>query len=180
MENFKKVVCCKRELKDLYLISDYGRVFSLQNNRFLKPVDNGFGYKLVYLRKNNIKQKVYIHRLVALHYIKNKDKKPFINHIDCNPSNNHKENLEWVTNEENIKYAASLDKFKKTEDWKEKIKINQPTRKKVKGVDIITGEEVVFESMQEASKYGYLPSCICQCCNGIRKSHKGKIWLICD
>lgn len=177
MENFKKVTICDKRLKNLYLISDAGRVFSLQKNRFIKGSDNGSGYKFVELKNNNFSQKIYIHRLVALHYIKNIDKKPFINHIDCNPANNSKENLEWVTNEENIKYAARLGKFKKNEAWKNKIALNQPNRTFIKSVDVITGEEEFFESINSAMKKGYQASCISQCCNGIRKTHKGKYWF---
>ena len=178
MENFKKITFCDKKVKGLYLISDMGRVFSLQKNRFIKGSDNGAGYKFVVLKNDRFTQKIYIHRLVALHFIKNIDKKPFINHIDCNPANNRKENLEWVTNEENIKYAASLGKFKKNDEWKNKIALNQPHRAVIKNVDIITGEEEIFESMNSAMRKGYQASCISQCCSGIRKSHKGKYWFI--
>lgn len=177
MENFRKIIYCRKELKNLYLISNYGRVYSLQKNRFLKENNNGNDYLTIILKTKGISQKFYIHRLVALHFIKNKYKKPFINHIDCNPKNNNVLNLEWVTNEENIKYAASLGKFKKNDLWKEKIGFNQPTRKYIKSIDIFSGEETIYKSINEAARNGYQASCICQCCNGIRSKHKNKVWI---
>ena len=49
-----------------------------------------------------------VHRLVALAWIKNKNNKPQVNHIDGNRSNNHYLNLEWVTNSENMAHAIKM------------------------------------------------------------------------
>lgn len=177
MEEFKKIIYCNDKLKSLYLISNYGRVFSLQKNKFLKNLDNAKGYKYVYLNNKNYTQKAYIHRLVALHFLQNKEHKPFINHKDCNPSNNNVSNLEWVTHKENMEYASNLGRFNKTEEWKEKIGKSQPSIKKVKSIDKYTGEINIFESLDSVAKYGFQPSCVCCCCKGKRKSHKNKLWF---
>lgn len=59
--------------------------------------DRGDGY-----RKFGFKNKrYYIHRIVAETFIPNPDNKPYIDHIDRNPSNNNVENLRWVTVSEN-------------------------------------------------------------------------------
>lgn len=175
MENFKIITKCKKELANLYLISDAGRVFSLGKNKFLKGTTNGTGYQFVLLRKNNIRQKIYIHRLVALHFLDNKENKPFINHKDCDPSNNCVENLEWCTPKENSEYSKRLGHYIKTPEWKQKISDGK-TKKSVISIDIITGEIQRFNSINETGKYGFQPSCVCQCCEGVRKKHKKRYW----
>jgi hypothetical protein len=101
-----------------YKISSLGRVRSLSRYRksrgdllalikekVLKPVDY-FGYQKVTLRHNNESQNYRIHRLVATAFIPNVKNKPFINHKDGNKKNNSVDNLEWVTNQENISHAV--------------------------------------------------------------------------
>jgi hypothetical protein len=51
---------------------------------------------------------VSLHRLVAEHFIPNKNRKPYVNHIDGNPLNNKAVNLEWTTPGENIRHSFSL------------------------------------------------------------------------
>lgn len=41
-------------------------------------------------------------------FIPNPDSKPNINHLDCDPSNNHASNLEWCTQEENLAYMRHM------------------------------------------------------------------------
>ncbi len=49
-----------------------------------------------------------VHRLVAIAFIDNPDNLPQVNHKDGNRSNNHVDNLEWVTNSENQSHAVKL------------------------------------------------------------------------
>jgi hypothetical protein len=62
----------------------------------------GMGYYATYLTINKVTKSKYIHRLIAIHFIDNPHNLPFVNHIDGNKLNNAIENLEWVSNRENV------------------------------------------------------------------------------
>jgi len=82
-----------------YSISNYGRVKNNKTNRLLKLFDN-YGYSRVTLP---IKKKFLVHRLVAIHFLENKNNLPQVNHKDDNRKNNHYKNLYWGTQLENMK-----------------------------------------------------------------------------
>lgn len=92
----------------LYEVSNIGRVKSLKRNttsgRVLSQALNR-GYMSVVLCKNGKHYNAKVHRLVAMAYIQNPNKKKEVNHIDGNKTNNRAENLEWVTASENAKHA---------------------------------------------------------------------------
>ena len=53
-----------------------------------------------------IRGKVYsVHRIVALSHISNPNKKDCVNHMDGIRDNNNFQNLEWVSNKENVTHA---------------------------------------------------------------------------
>jgi hypothetical protein len=79
-----------------YSVSNLGNIINNKTNRILKH-DIWNSYRIVKLNKKKHK----IHRLVALAFIPNPNKKQFVDHIDNNPSNNNANNLRWVTAQEN-------------------------------------------------------------------------------
>ncbi|KEF40157.1 NUMOD4 motif/HNH endonuclease [Schinkia azotoformans MEV2011] len=98
----------------LYEISNHGRVRSLDKvdylgrkykSRIMKPQKNNKGYYQVIFTKDRKIKSHYVHRLVALAFLPNSDRKFQVNHIDGKKQNNSVENLEWVTQEENIQHA---------------------------------------------------------------------------
>lgn len=103
-----------------YYISNHGRVkadrvtvkFGKQNKtypeRFLKSWKSKTGYNYIDISVNCEIMRFLLHRLVALYFIDNPEKKPHINHIDGNKNNNHYSNLEWCTASENLKHARDL------------------------------------------------------------------------
>lgn len=76
-----------------------------------KLTDNGAGYLSAQVATyksesgKNKSKRDYIHRLVAKHFLDNPDNLPQVNHKDCDKSNNHVDNLEWISGSDNIKHA---------------------------------------------------------------------------
>lgn len=90
-----------------YLITSWGRVYSLKSKAFLKPYQHHKGYLRVDLINKDGKKHFKVHRLVAEAFIPNPYHKPQVNHIDGNNQNNSFTNLEWVNDIEN-KYHARI------------------------------------------------------------------------
>lgn len=88
-----------------YELSDLGEVKRVKTGRVLKYSTASKGYYIVALCRPGTIKKVYIHRLVAIHFIDNPINKPFVNHVNGNKKDNSIENLEWSTPKENIQHA---------------------------------------------------------------------------
>lgn len=90
-----------------YECSTLGHVRRIDTQRQLKPWLQNNGYLVVRVRGNDqIVKSWLVHRLVALTWLRKPLKyKVCVNHIDGNKQNNVVDNLEWVTNSENILHA---------------------------------------------------------------------------
>lgn len=114
----------KRILQDNhYVITESGAVWS--HKRDPKPLKTTLnrddGYKQVTLclrdpdnRRKTVKIRIAVHRLVCLWF---HGEPPTVDHVvnhkDLNKLNNHKDNVEWVTQQENvIHYLKSVDNRK--------------------------------------------------------------------
>ena len=64
------------------------------------------GYKRLKLSNSGKHKAFRVHRLVAEAFIPNPDNLPQVNHIDEDKSNNHVDNLEWVTARQNQHHSA--------------------------------------------------------------------------
>lgn len=97
-----------------YLVSSYGRVYSLKHNKILKPNVYTGGYFDVRIKRNDGGfEHVKIHRLVAMFFVDNPQNKPIVHHIDCNNQNNKADNLMWVTAEEHIQIHRHIKEMSK-------------------------------------------------------------------
>lgn len=102
-----------KDYEDRYLISNQGRVKSIQDNHgnfrelliALIPRSEECPYYYVKLTKKSHIKNMAVHRLVALHFIDNPEDKSIVNHIDGNKLNNNVCNLEWCTHSENHIHA---------------------------------------------------------------------------
>ena len=101
------------DLDGKYFVSNYGRIISLCRKEpiELKQFVCGNGYFYVSIGKRDYR----VNRLVAPAFIPNPDNKRIVHHKDANKKNNHCSNLEWATDQENIRasYKKPKDKEKK-------------------------------------------------------------------
>jgi len=144
MEQLKPII----DFEDKYFITNTGKVYSKYLNDYLKPMETKKGYLSVCLNINRQKKLTKsIHRLVAIHFIENKDNKPQVNHIDGNKHNNNVDNLEWNTNKENINHAIRLGLYdpKKNGMCKEITLLNKLTNE----------TETYFSTNNFAETYNY-------------------------
>lgn len=167
---------------DCYLISNFGRVKTLPRTvkrhgkmitmpeRICKLTTDKKGYKTVRFT-NNKKSKLFrVHRLVAEYFITNTHNKPFVNHIDGNPSNNHFTNLEWCTQQENIIHAVANGLLVN--------KLNNGASKKVAQIDMRNNEIIfTYQSCADAARQLNLKgNSISRCANGTRATAFGYKW----
>lgn len=113
-----------RGYEGLYQVSNKGRIKALSKTTVIHS-DNSFngskryreekihrcqlqkdGYVRTHLYKDNKRQNVKVHRIVAEAFIPNPDNYPMVNHKDEVKSNNCVENLEWCSNSYNVQYSA--------------------------------------------------------------------------
>ena len=143
-----------------YFISSLGRFKNKKGvvMKDYKPHHSGY----IYLRVNI--KKYALHRLVALTFIENSDKKPFVNHIDGNKLNNKLLNLEWVLCSENNLHSY-------------KIGLSHGFKRKIIQYDLEMNEIKQFDTIKAASKELNISlSCVKDVLKGKQKSSKGFIF----
>lgn len=118
-------------------------------------------YLQVCLSVNGMQKYKMVHRLVAEAFLEHPAGKDYVNHKDGNKHNNCVDNLEWVTQKENIEHCIKT--------------LN--TRVVTPVVCVETGE--MFSSTREAARFaGVSRSSISMAINGIRKTAGGFHWKL--
>lgn len=101
----------KEFLENRYIAYPDGRVYSKHFHKFLKPTYNHDGYIRFHIQViengKSVSRLIFAHRIIASLLIPNPENKPYINHKNGNKQDNRVENLEWVTQKENIAYCIS-------------------------------------------------------------------------
>jgi predicted DNA-binding protein YlxM (UPF0122 family) len=95
-----------------YTISNYGQIFSIKSQQYLKCgiCTSGYPIAKLFISYDSVTNKrlykyVRVHRLVAEHFLDNLENKPCINHKDGNKLNNLVQNLEYCSHKENSLHA---------------------------------------------------------------------------
>lgn len=104
-----------------YFITDSGKVFcnlgkGNRGNGFTVPLyeiaprytKNGYARVCARNNKTGKRDDLYIHRLVATHFLESSPGKKYVNHKNCNRADNRVSNLEWVSAKENTAQTVNL------------------------------------------------------------------------
>lgn len=103
----------------VYSVGSDGQVYTENwrqkkgDRRPLRQMTNAKGYKRVNLCRGGLCTGLSVHRLVCAAFYGHRESNWHVNHIDFNPSNNHKDNLEWCTHKENMRHSAQARRFDK-------------------------------------------------------------------
>lgn len=160
------------EYEGFYKVSDKGNIYSVERRdsrgyrrggRMLKPKCDGKGYPQVNLYKNGKSKTTTVHRLVAEAFLPNPESLPQVNHIDEVKDNNNVENLEWCDSKDNNNHGTRSERS------------GQARSKKVRAVNIKTGEVLTFNSTMEAERNGYSHGGVAAACRGTYNANTGKL-----
>ncbi len=120
------------------------------------------GYRHVNLYKDGKYKTLYVHRILAETFLPNPNNYKYINHLDGNKDNNLLDNLEWCTQQENIRHAFKINLI--------------PCRKKV--ICLETG--IVYDIATDAGRKLFgkatAQAGISACARGVRRIAYGYHW----
>lgn len=166
----------------LYQISSEGRVRSINRivkhnkgegirklkTRILKNYSDKLNYQRIVLSKDGKREKLLVHRIVGKHFIPNPENKPYIDHINCNPSDNRVSNLRWVSQKENINNPLTIKKMEGKNNHSSK-QVLQYTK---------DGNFIKEwgSTMDIEREIGISNVCISNCCLEKQKTAGGFIW----
>lgn len=126
----------------LYEISNLGIIRNKNTKRILKYYDY-YGYARITLftanKSNKTKKNFLVHRLLAEHFIENKNNYKIVNHIDGNRNNFNLNNLEWCTQKYNIYHSKNISKNGAIISKQRilKLHLNNPDATKEELIDIL-------------------------------------------
>lgn len=171
----------------LYQASTFGNIKSLdryvktKNNslriikgKILKPKVCRSGYFNICLWKDSAKKCFYVHRLIAITFLKNPNNYPQINHIDMDKFNNNVNNLEFCSAKYNVRQTFAMGRPKTNSGCFTKGNIPQNIQK----INQFNSNGKFLKSWnsineaQTALKIYHISSC----CSGKRKTAGGFIW----
>ena len=135
-----------------YWVSNKGRVWSSISNSFIEGTPNcRTGHIDISTKSNGKRVHRYLHRMIAETFIPNPKNYPMVRHIDDDPSNNIVDNLAWGTQKDNMRDSINNGHFKYLTNA-DRENAMKKRRTPIKAINTSTGEEIFFNSQQEASR----------------------------
>lgn len=100
-----------------YIVYPDGRIYSKRFRKFLTPKKNWDGYERIQIWKDNKCHMISWHKVVAETFVPHPPECTVVNHKNGIKNDNRAENLEWVTQKENIQHSirTHLRPLKRTE-----------------------------------------------------------------
>ena len=159
-----------------YQVSNMGRVKSLYirfketGGKIIKPRISKDGYPVINLFHKGTEKHKILHRLIAQAFIPNPENKKQVNHKDGVKTNNTLENLEWVTNQENMDHAYRTGLNKSFRENHGRYLGN------ICGYDENGLKVVEFCGFKDMVNKGYRHQGVYDCVNGKKKTYKGLLY----
>lgn len=135
-----------------YMVSDYGRVWSIKTHQFIKvkPMDS-HGHLGVCLYVNGKCYYEYIHRLMAKAFIPNPCEHNIVRHLDDIPNNNDLNNLAWGTQKDNQRDSIKNGTNHFVTEEEREMGLSK-LRTPIVAINIENGEKMFFKGQGEASR----------------------------
>ena len=157
MNNIYEVFMDIKGYEGIYQVSNLGRVRN-SKGKIMKQHKKNDGYMTIDLYKDGKRKTHKVHRLVAITFIPNPENKRTVNHKDEVKTNNHVDNLEWMTTAENNSYGT---------------RTARAIAKLSKQVYCITNNTVYASAREAARKLNLDNANINKCLKGKYKQTKG-------
>ena len=153
----------------LFEVSNQGRARTKYKKGFgytseyslMTACDNGNGYLRFNLKRDGKQKTAYLHRLVAVAFVENRNGYNEINHKDENKKNNAADNLEWVSHVKNCNYGTR----------------NIRSGQKLCRAVVCVESNARYNSLREAAEsMGVVSTAISNCLNGRAETCCGYHW----
>lgn len=130
-ENWKYLIDEDRKKNENFVVSNFGRIYSVKYNRLVKLYHNkhtGYDYFFINEYRDKNYDTMNVHRAVALSWLPYpnslKDDYAVVDHINEVKTDNRVTNLQWISQQENTTRATSqerrIESLKRTIELKHK------------------------------------------------------------